>query len=216
MVLILIGLSTSIFIIFFLPKIDFSEFGFNNNSTSEIENATEPIINNTINNSETPENTPPCEENWTCANWSICINNTKTRECTDINSCNTTTNKSKTSEECCLWVCENWSECYFDDIQFRKCETDENDSCEITEKPLTQQPCNYTNPCTDDELEINYTLKGIVIDKNGVSWEDNCEDETYLTEYSCDRYGTLTSTRHLCKAPIPYCRDGICTENMTA
>lgn len=39
-----------------------------------------------------PEEPEPelCIENWSCADWTECLNNSQTRECNDINVCNTT------------------------------------------------------------------------------------------------------------------------------
>jgi hypothetical protein len=42
----------------------------------------------------------PCRENWTCTGWSGCINNQKTRTCSDINNCSTSVNKSSLSLPC--------------------------------------------------------------------------------------------------------------------
>ena len=41
-----------------------------------------------------------CVENWTCTNWSECINGVQTRTCTDLNKCGTTENKSSESKFC--------------------------------------------------------------------------------------------------------------------
>src|SRR3989344_5452660 len=41
-----------------------------------------------------------CTESWSCTEWSDCVNNTKTKTCTDLNNCNTTNNKPIQFQEC--------------------------------------------------------------------------------------------------------------------
>src|SRR3989344_5110457 len=41
-----------------------------------------------------------CAENWTCGDWSICVNEQETRTCTDSNNCGTTTNKPSEIQDC--------------------------------------------------------------------------------------------------------------------
>jgi len=43
---------------------------------------------------------PTCTENWSCADWSTCVNNQQSRTCTDSNACGTTTNKPAESQSC--------------------------------------------------------------------------------------------------------------------
>jgi len=43
---------------------------------------------------------PPCEENWTCTEWSVCINGEQTRNCTDQNKCGTTYDKPAVKQAC--------------------------------------------------------------------------------------------------------------------
>jgi len=43
---------------------------------------------------------PVCKENWVCADWSPCINNTQARTCTDKNSCGTIKNRHATTRTC--------------------------------------------------------------------------------------------------------------------
>jgi len=75
-----------------------------------------------------------CIESWSCTQWSsTCSNKIKTRTCTDINNCGTTTNKPAESQSCSSgggggggggggssstastaaedWTCGEWSEC---------------------------------------------------------------------------------------------------------
>lgn len=43
-----------------------------------------------------------CIEDWQCGSWSSCVNEQQTRTCTDSNNCNTTINKSVTSQNCTI------------------------------------------------------------------------------------------------------------------
>jgi len=69
---------------------------------------------------------PPCEENWTCTDWSRCVAGLQVRTCTDQNECGTTENKPAIERECTMpeeedeavgeecnpqWTCSDWSEC---------------------------------------------------------------------------------------------------------
>ncbi len=44
--------------------------------------------------------TDSCLENWNCTTWTECINNTKTRNCIDLNNCDTTEDKPATTQDC--------------------------------------------------------------------------------------------------------------------
>jgi len=41
-----------------------------------------------------------CVSNWKCSSWSLCSNNSKTRECYDLSKCNRTVTKPKTNDFC--------------------------------------------------------------------------------------------------------------------
>ncbi|MBU4086229.1 MAG: hypothetical protein KKB21_01490, partial [Nanoarchaeota archaeon] len=43
-------------------------------STASVENPTTPA--------------PSCQPNWSCSDWSLCVNNTQNRTCLDLSSCN--------------------------------------------------------------------------------------------------------------------------------
>jgi len=43
---------------------------------------------------------PICTENWSCPDWSECVNNKQTRTCTDLNACGTTVNKPAETQDC--------------------------------------------------------------------------------------------------------------------
>ncbi len=45
---------------------------------------------------------PPetCTEDWSCTEWSMCVNGEQTRTCTDANACGTTENKPAETQEC--------------------------------------------------------------------------------------------------------------------
>jgi hypothetical protein len=44
--------------------------------------------------------TPPCDEDWACSDWSECIDNLQTRECTDQNACGTEESKPPETQAC--------------------------------------------------------------------------------------------------------------------
>jgi len=50
--------------------------------------------NNSTNNNET------CIEDWSCTDWTDCVDEQQTRTCTDLNDCGTTENKSSESQDC--------------------------------------------------------------------------------------------------------------------
>jgi hypothetical protein len=96
---------------------------------------------------------PPtlCEENWTCTEWSSCVNETQTRNCTDLNNCNTNNNKPITSQTCFIpppcvenWSCTDWSKCA-NKVQNRTC-TDSNKCGTQTTKPDETQKCKEEKP----------------------------------------------------------------------
>ncbi len=43
---------------------------------------------------------PECVENWTCSEWSECVNGSQSRNCTDINDCGTKTYRPKLTKKC--------------------------------------------------------------------------------------------------------------------
>lgn len=48
-----------------------------------------------------PDQTPStCEERWSCSEWTACDNGLRTRACTDVERCGTTTEKPQTSYDC--------------------------------------------------------------------------------------------------------------------
>ncbi|MBR9701411.1 hypothetical protein GOV13_00650 [Candidatus Pacearchaeota archaeon] len=86
-----------------------------------------------------------CEEDWDCTSWSDCVNDLKTKTCTDKNDCGTTEDKPSTSQSCVVgecsedWDCINWGPC-MGETQIRTC-TDKN-SCEtIINKPSISKDC---------------------------------------------------------------------------
>jgi hypothetical protein len=44
--------------------------------------------------------TPPCQENWTCTNWSECIDGVQTRTCTNLGGCFDNKGKPNESQSC--------------------------------------------------------------------------------------------------------------------
>jgi hypothetical protein len=102
-----------------------------------------------------------CEENWSCGEWKECIGGEQTRECIDLNSCNTTENKPSESQSCeCEVICGMCEE-----LDAAKCvcyevsPCDGNGICEEGEYEISLDcpNCNDGDNCTDDFY--NYTLQ---------------------------------------------------------
>ena len=58
------------------------------------------IANNETNQTNNQGNETNCTENWSCTNWSDCVNETQIRTCTDLNDCNTTNEKPEETQDC--------------------------------------------------------------------------------------------------------------------
>ncbi len=70
-----------------------------------------------------------CVEDWVCITWSACLNNQKTRTCTDFNSCGTTKNKPLETQSCSVPTpdieCFSEEDCWIDIAGQPYCEGDE-------------------------------------------------------------------------------------------
>jgi hypothetical protein len=103
-----------------------------------------------------------CEESWVCSGWSGCFNGSKTRSCSDVNSCNTTLEKPEFIEDCtsCSITCGS---CQDTDLQNCVClnitPCSGNFMCEYGEYGISSDcpDCNDENQCTDDYY--NYTAQ---------------------------------------------------------
>ncbi len=103
-----------------------------------------------------------CEPDWTCSDWSECINSYENRTCSDINFCGNEETKPQEFKECeaaepttapivtepeetepetCVenWKCTPWSTC-IDNIQIRNCFDDNACNTEL-QKPEQEQSC---------------------------------------------------------------------------
>jgi len=95
-----------------------------------------------------------CKENWTCTDWSGCVNGLQTRTCTDLNKCNTIKNKPNETQSCvvqtpqtpCIedWSCADWSDC-INNQQTRTC-TDLKNCGTTVDKPIESRDCIVTTP----------------------------------------------------------------------
>ncbi len=101
-----------------------------------------------------------CVPDWQCEDWGACINNTRSRECSDINYCYDLTGKPAPNESCyeplsnltgagytpskkCVWECTQWDPltCPADTkMQSRTC-TETNNCGSLTGKPLESKTC---------------------------------------------------------------------------
>jgi len=117
-----------------------------------------------------------CIENWVCSSYSDCINDIKTRTCSDQNDCGTTANMPELSLTCgesssggggggggapsgtapsatCTeeWLCGSWGPCTPDGLMYRSC-TDQNGCGTTDNKPLDLETCTYKGTCTDNMM----------------------------------------------------------------
>lgn len=130
--------------------------GLSNSAVREISLPETSTIrtNITRTTANTTENTTDitflCEEYWSCSEWSECISNTKTRECTDLNYCQTNISKPEETESCTSfspcepnWQCTDWKpkKCPSNKEQTREC-TDLN-YCETTAPTTESKTCEY-------------------------------------------------------------------------
>ena len=98
-----------------------------------------------------------CVENWSCADWDTCVNETQLRICTDANTCSTELEKPNETQSCVVenitcvedWSCEVWSDCD-GGTKTRTC-ADENDCETELEKPDESQTCVVE----EDEVIVN-------------------------------------------------------------
>jgi len=115
-----------------------------------------------------------CIENWQCNPWANCTENKQTRNCTDLNQCETFINKPSESKECekeCTedWSCNDWSLCK-NKIKYRDCK-DKHDCGTYEEKLATSQIC------TQEEIENSEqkTNSGLLINNISVIIEKDSE-----------------------------------------
>ena len=89
-------------------------------------------------------NAPSCTTNISCTAWTVCVDGTQTRDCTDLNGC---VENSSTYRDCnCTpnWQCTNWSMC-INNTQIRSC-VDSNLCGENSTKPDENQICIMYTP----------------------------------------------------------------------
>ncbi|MBD3312046.1 hypothetical protein GF352_01155 [archaeon] len=96
-----------------------------------------------------------CTPNWTCTDWSGCVDGVQTRTCTDVNECNTTTDKPDESRSCELEnPCDDVSdsdiksECnviFLEDASY--CEDDPYSDCvyDLAKLTLNESLCEEIN-----------------------------------------------------------------------
>jgi len=109
-----------------------------------------------------------CTENWSCTEWSECVDGVQTRKCIDSNNCGTTVNKPDESRSCICtenWSCTGWSACV-GGVQTRTC-TDLNDCGTTFNKPSESRDCTIGGGgggvTPESEGEINYGLLILII-----------------------------------------------------
>jgi len=110
---------------------------------------------------DAPPPAPSCMQNWTCQEWSACVNGERTRTCSDSNSCGVITERPALVQACqispnCLedWSCSAWSACS-DNQQTRTC-TDRNGCGTTTSKPRKTFNCaSGQSPTPSDDIAPN-------------------------------------------------------------
>jgi len=112
-----------------------------------------------------------CSPNWQCSVWSSCVDELQTRECIDLNSCGSESNRPSEQQECEVicnpnWQCSGWTSCS-NGRETRGC-VDIN-SCGVEEnKPSELQECGLI--CVE-----NWECAGWAECVNGVQTR-NCND----------------------------------------
>ncbi|MBU2053338.1 MAG: hypothetical protein ABIJ14_03635 [Nanoarchaeota archaeon] len=89
-----------------------------------------------------------CTQDWTCTDWSDCMDQKKIRSCVDFNSCENNSLKPLENISCggcsSKWVCNEWTpkECPEDENLTRICE--DINECEVyNDKPSEIKSCEY-------------------------------------------------------------------------
>jgi len=105
-------------------------------------------------------NVSSCNENWVCDSWSGCTNNFQTRNCIDINKCDSKSYKPIEFQTCkngCeeLWQCESWSVCS-ENITNRQCYDLRNCGSEEL-KPSEFESCEFIPNCYNSVLDKGET-----------------------------------------------------------
>jgi hypothetical protein len=114
-----------------------------------------------------------CQEFWECTNWTECVNNSRTRLCTDTNNCETNISRPLEVRDCnvsCIenWIC-SWSSCV-NNIQEKIC-TDTNNCGTIYDRPLANsRDCVSFFECGNNLIE-----GGEFCDENDLGG-DTCKD----------------------------------------
>lgn len=103
---------------------------------------------------EVATSTGSCAANWNCSAWTSCIGGLQTKNCTDINRCNSNMLR-KTDIQACLpptpactpnWLCGNWTACSTEGTKARICA--DKKSCDLTSdnKKTETSDCEYKKP----------------------------------------------------------------------
>ncbi|MBS3075863.1 hypothetical protein J4429_05395 [Candidatus Pacearchaeota archaeon] len=112
-----------------------------------------------------------CFENWTCSNWSSCIDNQHARTCDDSNNCGTEKEIPSLIQDCtsetnitnsippCTNECEISAKMCFNESSFKSCLDNDNDNCTEWSIPVL---------CSDENKKMTCSRNGecIKIPKN--------------------------------------------------
>ncbi len=105
-----------------------------------------------------------CEDEWSCDEWSECVDGKRTRRCDLINDCRVDDSPAPDEEEDCQqscehdeWTCSDWSECSEDGLQTRDCSL--SFDCPFVEEP---NPYETSKTCVRDFYISSFSPKEIV------------------------------------------------------
>ena len=168
-----------------IEKGDSKKVDINNDSYYDLEIRVDNIENEEVEIFIQKINEQACTPEWECSDWSECVNETQTRNCSVKNNCKIQENKPKETRECnktnetCEenWNCTEWGECV-NETQTRNC-TDENNCGTNKSKPAEKRNCTVLETCS----ELNGTLCNSSEICNGT--ELNSSDDNICCEEDC-------------------------------
>lgn len=107
---------------------------------------------------ELTDNVTACAVNWSCTDWSPCVDSVQERFCVDLNNCGTNVSQPPESQVCAcepLWICTAWepAECPSSEERTRTCD-DRNNCGTIVGKPSEAQTCEYEPPVKTSTIII--------------------------------------------------------------
>jgi len=112
--------------------------------------------------------TPPCEENWTCTEWSECVDGEQNKVCTDLNQCGTNESKPAETQECEVEAVEDEVECEADE---KICDDNQILTCSTEGKFIVVETCEFgcfEGECMLEGFEIPEGTEGVTQPSNPI------------------------------------------------